>query len=1496
MKLNGTEYINDTIFMKAGTIFFEIIANDTFNNIFTSTLHFGGVINKAPSAGNLTIFPLSVTSNDTLTLNYDFFDIDDDLESGTEIRWYNNSVLQSSYNDVTTIPTSALIKGHEWYATVKPKDGTLFGDMVNSSFITIENTQPQISNVIITPSNPVNTSVLTASYDYSDIDSDSENTGNREIFWYKKGVLENSYNNMLTVPNSASTKGETWNYRIRVHDGINHSIWVNSTSVTIVNSAPTASGIEILNSLPTTADDLLANWTFNDLDLDSEDPNWIIFWYKNDILQNNLNNSKTVLFGNTTKNDIWYFELQVFDGMNYSILYQSATVQVINTAPSATDISITQNPTTTNQLVASWTFTDIDVGDTQSAIKNITWYKNHVHQPSSDNQTTVDSSTTTKGEVWYYLFQVYDGEAFSIVYNSSNTGASTTILNTAPTTSNEAIINQNPVTTDHLVASWDEDDDDGIGDIETGVWDITWYKNGVLEATYDNKTQVNSTDTLKGEIWNFIIQIHDGEAFSLAVNSTPVTILNSKPTATDRKYNTTVVATDEDFNINYTYSDIDGDFEVIANLIVFWFINGSYNPLFDNYSTIYSSNTTEGSFFYYIIKVFDGSEYSNNLTSDEAMVIGIGSNTPPEVFNLTVDPIIANTIVNLLANYTYFDDDGHPEAGSQIRWYKNSTLQLHLNDTKIVPFSETNKGENWYFTVRPKDGQKFGDNYTSSNITIINSAPTASDLFITQNPATTSNILISWNYVDIDGDSESLQFNITWYRNGFPIFAYNNKTQVNASDTAKNDLWHFILQVYDSDNYSISYNSSALGVSTTIINTAPTAGNLRFENIVPRTTHDLVANWTFSDLDNDNEDFRWKTFWYKSSELQVDLNDSRTILSENTTKNQVWYFELQVFDGTNYSIMYRSSNIQIFNSAPSLSNIGITTSPKTSDDLVATWMFNDADGDSPSVLLNITWYKNGLLQPSYINITTVSSSVTTKGEVWYFIVQVYDGESSSILYNSSNYGATTVILNTIPVASEVTITKQNPYTTDDLVSDWTFYDADGDSQNAIINITWYKNGQHEISNNNLTVLTSNTTLKGEQWYFTLQVFDGEGFSLASNSSIVTILNSAPILVTTPTFNKTIGITTTNDLEIRYNYTDADNDSIVFANLSVKWFLLLSEQPLKANQTILFSSDTVKGQFWSYEIQVYDGEAYSIVYSSILIEIVNSAPQIQGPLVLNPDFPVPGDSIVLSYTWFDNDISDIEKDTEIRWYRNGTLQHSFNDSSDIDGSSITKGYLWNITVRVSDGSDFGDLIFITFFIGNTRPEIVTSGLGATIAYTTTNLIANNSFSQLLTFYDADSEPIVWIEYRWFVNNVENSTYYNQAVIPASETTKGEEWRFSLQISDGVNTSDLFYSLPVVIQNSSPVVNNVVISSSYNILYTNNSLDLSWNYSDADFDPEVFSEMKITWLRNGIEQISLENLTSIPSSSVTKGDFWIVRVEVFDGTTYSSMIELEPVESS
>jgi hypothetical protein len=423
MWVNASGYLNDTIEMDTGTIKFTITVNDTAGNSFTSSEHQGYVpiVNNPPEASALTLSRDENTvlqpifSNNTLYLNYTYYDSDSDPEAGTEIRWYKNNVQQAGYDDQQQIPASALIKGDEWNVTVKPKDNQEFGTLQTSETITIQNTAPTLTNVIVTPSNPNTASDLTVNYDYSDEDSDSEVLGNRLIRWYNNSNPVAAYDDNPTVPASATKKGQQWYYQIRVNDGANNSIWYTSNTETIINTAPTASDVDITAS-PKTDDNLVASWTYNDVDGDSENTNWHIWWYKNDAYQSNLDDVKIVNSGNTSKGEIWKYVLQVFDGTAYSGNYTlTPTVQIQNTPPTIAGdpYIIISNPQTDDDLVGNWTFVDVD-GDNQSAQWIIRWYKDGTLQSAYNDEDTVPSTATSKGEEWNFTVKVYDGTDYSI--------------------------------------------------------------------------------------------------------------------------------------------------------------------------------------------------------------------------------------------------------------------------------------------------------------------------------------------------------------------------------------------------------------------------------------------------------------------------------------------------------------------------------------------------------------------------------------------------------------------------------------------------------------------------------------------------------------------------------------------------------------------------------------------------------------------------------------------------------------------------------------------------------------------------------------------------------------------------------------------------------------------------------------------------------------------------------------------------------------------------
>jgi hypothetical protein len=104
--------------------------------------------------------------------------------------------------------------------------------------------------------------------------------------------------------------------------------------------------------------------------------------------------------------------------------------------------------------------------------------------------------------------------------------------------------------------------------------------------------------------------------------------------------------------------------------------------------------------------------------------VTIEYNGAPSASNLMIIPSNPKTGDDLIASYEYSDIDLDPEYGSEIRWYKDDLLQSAYNDQTEIPSTATTKGEQWYFTVRPKDGIDFGELKTSPVVTISNTAPT----------------------------------------------------------------------------------------------------------------------------------------------------------------------------------------------------------------------------------------------------------------------------------------------------------------------------------------------------------------------------------------------------------------------------------------------------------------------------------------------------------------------------------------------------------------------------------------------------------------------------------------------------------------------------------------------------------------------------------------------------------------------------------------------------
>ena len=474
--------------------------------------------NTPPVASDVQISPAGATSSDDLSITYTFSDQDSgDTESGTTIQWKKNGVHQAQYDGLLTISSVDTVRGEDWQASVTPSDGEDFGATVSSNTITVANSLPSLSSAVLSPSNPSSDDDLTASYS-GDEDGDND-VLTFEYRWYLDGALQNSLENLTTLPSIATRPGDSWEVEVRAFDGEGHSAWVRSSTILIeeqsTNNPPTVDSVTISPASPQTSESLLASSTSSDIDMDPiVDTQYR--WWKNGLMT--TSSTSTLESTMTSKGDSWVVEIRVNDGTDWSTWVASSSVEILNTPPVLESASLIASEVLTDQdITLNSTMSDVD-GDALSL--SIVWYLNGEIQTEYNNQATLPSAATDKGDVWTAVVQAHDGESTS----PQSETLSAIILNSDPVLSlvlDDAVTSQDDLSIQTTLSDLDGD--------STQIESITWFRNGFREGSLDDATNVPSSYLGPGQEWSVEVVATDGE--SSVLSSASIIIENAPPRA-----------------------------------------------------------------------------------------------------------------------------------------------------------------------------------------------------------------------------------------------------------------------------------------------------------------------------------------------------------------------------------------------------------------------------------------------------------------------------------------------------------------------------------------------------------------------------------------------------------------------------------------------------------------------------------------------------------------------------------------------------------------------------------------------------------------------------------------------------------------------------------------------------------------------------------------------------------------------------------------------------
>ena len=199
--------------------------------------------NNAPVVSDVTLSPNPVLTNDVISISATTSDDDGDSVTLSYSWLINGNFISETGN--TLSGTSWFDKGDQIQVEVTPNDGSMNGNTTISSTITISNSLPSITSVIMSPLTLNNETIaVCAASGWNDADEDSENY---QYSWQVNGVLQQDTDDSSGPFNADDIVSCT----ITPNDGENSGLSLSSDDVTVVAvDAPDADG----DGVPDTTD------------------------------------------------------------------------------------------------------------------------------------------------------------------------------------------------------------------------------------------------------------------------------------------------------------------------------------------------------------------------------------------------------------------------------------------------------------------------------------------------------------------------------------------------------------------------------------------------------------------------------------------------------------------------------------------------------------------------------------------------------------------------------------------------------------------------------------------------------------------------------------------------------------------------------------------------------------------------------------------------------------------------------------------------------------------------------------------------------------------------------------------------------------------------------------------------------------------------------------------------------------------------------------------
>ncbi|MFC1691808.1 LamG-like jellyroll fold domain-containing protein, partial [Nanoarchaeota archaeon] len=1397
-KILKTETWNCTVFVGDGVV------NET-DNLSTQMT----ILNSIPTHTRPILNSSLGTNktNETLTV-YNQSTLDGDGDTiYNKVEWYIDGVVNTTFENLTTITSENTSVDDIWYACITPNDGTISGATNCSNNLTIlalANTPPTHSRPILNSTYGTNRSFedLTI-YNRSTADFEGDSVYN-QIAWFNNTVLLYNYSKEVIKPslfsnlymnfdvnNSAGT-GKTRDYSPFGNNGtVVNATWSStlgygSTGTYDFDGNTSYIQISQHSSINNLGDMTVMAWVYwrgeGDNSFGNGDPfvskqsgtsGWFlregtsvsnsleIFKYCN----NSNNNLRYMSDGNSFPARQWNHIAGVFynstgsaklyvNGEEVSPYYQTA-----NCSGDRTDDS-------NNKLHLGRTINTYFNGSIDTVkIYNRSLSAEEIKASYINSSTVIQSQYTVIGDTWQACITPNDGYENGAANCSNNI---TIVQNSLPIqtlpilNATEYTLNR---TNANLTVYYNVTDSDG----DDAIPIISWYKDGSPLTILNLPFQGNN-----GSESN-LAKDYSGNSFNGTVHNATWNRIGGY-----------------DGRGAYEFDGVDDYIEL-----------GDYDS--ETITVSVWAKTSSSGTGAIVGKYGSGTDYSYELVVYEPT---------PETRSVRAVVRLSNeNVTTLNYNFEYNDSQWHHYAMT----FTGDFLRIYIDGIQVNGHSTDNKTLKNIPNKIMIGREERNNRYWNGSI---------------------DNVMI-FNHSLSDNQIKAL---------------YNNRTDLIVSqETTKGELWRACI----TPNDGVEDGASNCSNNLTVLNTP---AEYTYTNIIPDpayTNDTLFVNVTPTDIDIGDTLTVWVDWFVngilKFWEMLTGIISGDTVTfnlsSSNFSKGDNVTAQITVGDDEENVTAQNTSQLTISNLLPTHSQpiLNASDNPlnKTAANLT---VYNQStyDGDGDPVTNRIGWYINGIVNTTFENLTTINSGNTTISQIWYACITPNDGAAYGETLCSNNV----TILNTIPVHSQPIL--NSTYGTNQSKENLTAYnqstfDADSDSIKNII--SWYRNSTpfallnipfEGDSNGSFTKDYSgngyNGTVNSATWG-RIGGYDGKGsyeFDGVNDYIEFGDYDSETVTVSAwvkTSINHTGGIVAKYGVDENYSYelrTNSNPRSIV-----------ASAQNTTGGLVNL-------GYAFEYNDSTWHHYAMSFNSTHVLLYV-------DGDLKANQ-------SLTGTLKNIPNSIM-IGRQERNDWYFNGSIDNVmiFNYSLSADqikalydnrtdlivSQELTKGDVWSACVTPNDGFGDGSInCSNNLSVLNSVPEPRNVILNSTDL----NNYANGTLNGYFVYYDEESETQNANETKWYVDGVVNTTFDNLTRINSGNTTKGQSWVFSVRVNDGNNWGSWVNSSALNINNNPPIHSQPILNSTDGTNFTSANLTVYNQSTNDTLDDDSIINI-INWYKDG-----------------------------------------------